>query len=303
VATDPEGAHGVISTYPERCAQMRRLDLSYRLAARWRNYQHVSSSGQIVRGFGSRLIRPYPRSEETELMDEAVHDPAELAENFRDIRRVNHLFGGTSIVLRHLPRVLDLPSVPQPITLLDLATGCGDIPLAISRWAARRGLPVTIVATDSSPAILELAREQIADQPNITLARYDARAVPLPDRQFDIVLCSLSLHHFSPDDAVRVLREMDRLARSGFIVNDLRRGRLGYAAAWIASRLTTRNRLTRNDAPLSVRRAYTPAELFDLLRRAGIAHATITTHLWFRMAAVTLRGDDHAARSDVFRSP
>ena len=154
--------------------------------------------------------------------------------------------------------------------MLDLATGCADIPLAIARWADRRGLPLTIIASDADPSILALAAQQIAGHPDITLARYDARAVPLPDKSFDIVLCSLSLHHFSPDDAVQVLREMNRLARIGFILNDLRRGRLGYAAAWLAARLTTRNRLTRNDAPLSVRRAYTPAELAELLRRAGI---------------------------------
>jgi SAM-dependent methyltransferase len=222
------------------------------------------------------------------MLDAAAHDQAELAANLRDIRRVNQLLGGTSTILCHLPRLVATISPKQPVTLLDLATGSGDIPLAVSRWASERNLALTIVASDYSDAILALAREQIAGHPGITLARYDARVVPLPDKQFDIVLCSLSLHHFSPDDAVRVLREMNRLARTGFILNDLRRGRLGYAAAWIASRLTTRNRLTRNDAPLSILRAYTPAELGDLLRRAGIEGATISTHPWFRMAAIKL---------------
>src|SRR5699024_10107521 len=107
-------------------------------------------------------------------------------------------------------------------------------------------------------------------------------------------LCSLSLHHFPPDDAVRVLAEMDRIARTGLILNDLRRDRLGYAAAWLAARLTTRNRLTRHDAPLSVLRAYTPGELAGLLRQAGTDSAVISTHAWFRMAAVT-----HERRSDA----
>jgi hypothetical protein len=79
---------------------------------------------------------------------------------------------------------------------------------------------------------------------------------------------------------------MDRLGRRGFILNDIRRGLPGFAAAWVSSRLGTRNRLTRHDAPLSVLRAYTPDELHELLDRAGIDNATITTHPWFRMAAV-----------------
>ncbi|MFL5759967.1 MAG: methyltransferase domain-containing protein [Thermomicrobiales bacterium] len=251
------------------------------------------STGHITRVVGRRLIMP-PRSAEAELLDEIAHDPAELAENLRDIRRVNHLLGGTAIVLRHLPRLLAAMPSGRAVTILDLATGSADIPVAVCRWARDRNLGVTIVASDCADAILAVAQEQIAGFPEITLAGHDARAVPLPDKHVDIVLCSLALHHFSPDDAVRVLGEMARLARVGFILNDLRRGRLGYAAAWLASRLTTRNRLTRNDAPLSILRAYTPAELADLLHRAGIEHATISRHRWFRMAAVKIGAGPHA---------
>ena len=244
-------------------------------------------------GLVAHLFPPPPRSEAAELLDGAGHDPAELAVNFRDIRRVNQLLGGTSVILDHLPRLLAAIPDQRPITLLDLATGCADIPLAIARWANQRHLPLTIVASDSATEVLLLAKEQVAGHPEISLARFDARAVPLPDNHVEIVLCSLSLHHFTPDDAVQVLREMNRLARTGFILNDLHRGRLGYGAAWLAARLTTRNRLTRHDAPLSVRRAYTTSELAGLLRRAGIDHATISRHRWFRLAAVSI-GAEHA---------
>lgn len=237
---------------------------------------------------------PLRRRDEMELLDEPGLDQDELAKNLHDIRRVNRLLGGTSTMLRHVPRLLEATSAaPRPVTILDLATGSADIPLAIARWANTRDLAVTIIASDASKAILDVAREQIRGCPVISLARIDARQVPLPDQLVDIVLCSLALHHFPPDDAVRVLQEMNRLARIGFILNDLRRGRLGYVAAWVASRLTTRNRLTRNDAPLSVLRAYTPAELNDLLRRAGVADATISTHPWFRLAAVKTGAGQH----------
>ena len=215
---------------------------------------------QSVRRSGIPWVTPLPRSEQPELLDDTTHDPAELAANFRDIRRVNAMLGGTSLVLRHLPRLISTRPPEAPITILDLATGCADIPVAIARWADRRtgrlrSWPPTSRRTSA------LAGRAVAGSPHITLAQYDARNVPLPARSFDIVTCSLSLHHFTPDDAVRVLGEMNRLARRGCILNDLRRGRLGYIAAWVAAHLTTRNRLTRNDAPLSVRRAYTPSEV------------------------------------------
>jgi SAM-dependent methyltransferase len=237
-------------------------------------------------GREQRLLAPLARREQTELMDEPGLDPAELAGNLRDIRRVNRLLGGAAIVLRHLPTIIDAAPRSHALSLLDLATGSADIPVAISRWAKRRGHALTIVASDLSDQMLAEARLQTAGHAKVTLARYDARAVPLPDGAFDIVVCSLSLHHFQPEDAVCVLGEMRRLARVGFIVNDVRRSRAGYGAAWAAGRATTRNRLTRHDAPLSILRAYTPDELHALLHWAGIDNATITTHRWFRMAAV-----------------
>lgn len=250
----------------------------------------MARTGQVMHRFPPRLLPPLTRCDQTELLDESDHEPDELAANFRDIRRVNRLLGGTSVILRHLPRLLDRIPHNTPATMLDLATGAADIPVAISDWATRHNRPLTIVASDNAGDILQLAREQVVGHPDITVASYDARAVPLPDNTFDIVLCSLSLHHFAPDEAVRVLQEMHRIARIGFIVNDLCRSRPGYAAAWIAAHLTTRNRLTRNDAPLSVRRAYTPDELRELLHHAGVDNASITTHSWFRMAAVVHAG-------------
>lgn len=235
------------------------------------------------------MLRPLPRRDEPELLDAPGHDPAELAANFRDIRRVNRLLGGVATTMRHLPALIDRVPADRPVTILDLATGSGDLPLAVVRWARRHGRPVRVIASDVDPAILDLAREHAGGHPEITFARHDARDLPLPDGAVDIAHCALSLHHFDPGDATRVLREMRRVARHGIVLNDLRRGRLGYAAAWAAARVTTRNRLTRNDAPLSVLRAYTPEELAELCRRAGIADARITTHAWFRMAAVATR--------------
>jgi ubiquinone/menaquinone biosynthesis C-methylase UbiE len=243
----------------------------------------------FLSSFPGSLRAPLARSDRMELMDAPVDDPAELAENFRDIERVNRLLGGTSIILRHLPALIP-PAPAGPITILDLATGSADIPLAVVRWAKRRHLDVQVIASDYAPDILDVARARCAGESGIALTEYDARALPLPNQSVDIVLCSLALHHFDPADAVRVLREMHRLGRRGFIVNDLRRERLAFAAAWVAAHLTTRNRLTRHDAPLSVRRAYTPAELAGLLDQAGVDGASITTHPWFRMAAVA-RGE------------
>lgn len=237
-----------------------------------------------------RLLAPLPRSAASELLDGPAPDPRELSANLRDIRRVNRFFGGTSTILRHLPELVTGIPADRTVTILDLATGSADIPVALSAWATANGRSLAITASDASPEILDQAAIQIRGIDGIELAQHDARAVGEPDASYDIVLCSLALHHFPPDDAVLVLREMRRLGRVGFIVNDLCRSRLGYVVAWLAAHVTTGNRLTRHDAPLSVLRAYTRDELDGLLAQAGISGATTRAHAWFRMAAIARTG-------------
>src|SRR5215217_4775076 len=242
-----------------------------------------------TRSMGQRDLwprAPLRRTIAVELLDARSWDVDELRDNLRDIRRVNRLGGGTSAVLKELPGLLPAAPPNRRIEVLDLATGSADIPQAVARWAQDRGLAIRVVASDASDEILTVAEERTRGAPDIVLANYDARAVPLPDQSVDVVLCSLALHHFDSPEAVAVLREMNRLARFGFVVNDLMRCRAGYAVAIGTSRLLTRNRLTRHDAPLSVLRAYTPAELRGLFRQAGMQDVNVRRRPLFRMVAV-----------------
>lgn len=242
-----------------------------------------------------RMMSIPHRIEGDELLDEAGHDPAELAASLRDVRRINQLFGGLRTVRLQLPRLLAKTSPERPVTILDLATGSADIPINVVRWARQEGREVEITASDYSADILAIAARRIAGYPNIRVLPCDARDVPFADASFDIVLCSLALHHFRPPDAVRVLGEMNRVSRVGFIVNDLARSRPGYIGALLVGRLATRNRITRHDAPLSALRAYTPGELRRFLEMAGVQNAEVRGRPWFRMSATAMH--------DPFRQP
>lgn len=236
------------------------------------------------------LLPPPPHRDTPELLDMPGTVPtATLAHNLRDIRRVNRFAGGTSVVLRHLPELLVYVSRETPISVLDIATGSADIPLALVPWGKKRGYDFRITATDVSEDVLAVAREVTANTPQITVEACDARALPYDDGAFAFALCSLALHHFPREEAIQVLREMGRVARHGVIVNDLVRTWPGYAGAWLLGNVTTRNRLTRNDAPLSILRAWTPDELCAMAKEAGLHDATVTAHAFWRMALV-MRG-------------
>ena len=111
----------------------------------------------------------------------------------------------------------------------------------------------------------------------------DARALPFADCSFDVALCSLSLHHMRPGDAVRMLAELRRVARLGLVVNDLVRCWHGLVGAWLFGNVLSRNPLTRHDAPLSFRRAYTVTEMQALAREAGLDEVRFRGFFGFRV--------------------
>ena len=231
-----------------------------------------------------------PRASGAELMDEPGVDRGELSTSLRDLRGVNRWLGGTRVVLHHLAELV-ARHPGESFTVLDVATGSADIPLSVACWARERGLRAEVTATDMHDGTLALAREHTAGDPDVRVERADALALPYPDGAFDFALCSTALHHFEGEDAVRVLRELHRVARRGVVVNDLRRSRPALLGArLLAATVWRRHPVTRHDGPLSVRRAFTPAELLDLARRAGMEGARVHTHLPFRLALVAERG-------------
>ena len=227
---------------------------------------------------------PIARTQQSELLDHpTTHTSSDvLAGNLRDIRRANRWFGGTRIVLDALAPLLREHDGPEPLSILDLATGSADIPLAISKWAEQEQPAIQIIATDLHPDILAVAGSA-AWAGGIIVEAADARSLSYRDDAFDVVTLSLALHHFEPADAVLVLREMARVGRKALIVSDLERSRLGYAGAWLFSHLLTTNPMTRNDAPLSVRRAYTRQEALALAHAAGWHGANVKAVVPFRL--------------------
>lgn len=207
-------------------------------------------------------------------MDRPGQDPVLLREDLRVLEQINRRLGGHRIPLRYLPEF-------RPRTVLDLATGGGDVPRAIARQ-----FDVTITAVDGNPDILQIARDRSTGFNNIRFEQHDLLALPYPPGSFDVVLCALTLHHFVEADAVAILRRVHDIARVGFIVNDLRRNRVAIALAKFMARTVITNPIARFDAPASCERAFTIAELRAMATRAGMKHFTVRRHPVFRMALV-----------------
>jgi 2-polyprenyl-3-methyl-5-hydroxy-6-metoxy-1,4-benzoquinol methylase len=211
-----------------------------------------------------------------ELMDTGLYHPAEITSNLADLRLFNLRFGGVRVMRRAIARLLPRDGAARDVTLLDVGTGSADIPAALLRWLDRSGIPARAHALDFKEDILEEARRYIgANAPALSLMQGEAERLPCRDRSVDFVVSSTFMHHLEQEQARLALAEMRRVARRGVIVVDLRRGAIAFWLVWLLTRITSRNRITRHDGPLSVRRAYVPGELRALAEAAGMRGASV----------------------------
>lgn len=252
-------------------------------------------AGAVLKELAGTLLSAFPplaRLESAvELLDRAGNTAEELRGALRDLERLNRWFGGVRPVLFHLDRMTGAHAGAS-LTVLDIGTGGADIPRAICRWARRRGLPVRIEAVDRNDHALAAAAEWSAEYPEIHLRQGEASSLPYPDRGFDYVIASLFLHHLSEAQGIRQLQEMHRMARRGLIVSDLWRGRPAHLLTTMATRILSRNRLTRHDGPLSILRGFRGHELLRMAALADLPGPAITRHPWFRVALVASRGQN-----------
>jgi len=227
------------------------------------------------------------RTRSREMMDDPAADRGELDRSLRFIRGVNRRLGGTAATIGHLRRwSADWPA-GEVVRVIDLGTGAADIPLAIVKWARGAGLRVHVTALDAHPTTLDLAREQVGDDPDIELLCADA--LTLMDRfepaAFDYAHAGMFLHHLADIEVMTMLRIMDRLTTRGLIWNDLVRGPVEA----VAVRLLTlgRSAMVRHDGTVSVAAGFTRREVLDIAGRVGLTNVEYRRHLFGRFTLVS----------------
>ncbi len=226
-----------------------------------------------------------------------AHDRLVLERSLDHVAQINRFLGGWRSLLLYFPRFLP----PEgPARVLDVGTGSGEAAVVAAEWARRSRRELRLTATDTNPAILEIARLRTAGYPEIRVEAADALALPYPDGAFHVTMLTLTLHHFEGDAAVRVLRELARVSRGGIIVSDLERSWANYLGAKLLSwTLWARNRLTRHDGPLSVLRSYTRDELRALAAEAGLRDACVHRHPFQRLVLTAAGSAGPGARRPV----
>jgi ubiquinone/menaquinone biosynthesis C-methylase UbiE len=220
-------------------------------------------------------------------MDQPGLAAEQVREAHRVLRRVNQqFFGATWVLNRELRAWIDQQRPPGRVTVLDVGAGSGDLLLEARKTLERTGRVAALIALDRDSIPLAVARAG-----GVGAVRADALRLPLPDCSCDLVCAIKFAHHFTGDRLDRLLAELARVARSRVLVLDIRRSWLAYAGFVAWSRVFTRNELVRYDGPLSVLRAFLPAELLASARSVAGFSWSVRRYAGFQLALVGTRAN------------
>ncbi len=209
-----------------------------------------------------------------ELLDAEGWTQPEVGTALADLDRINRWFGGVGTMVSMLERVARKVGTRE-LSMLDVGGAGGDLARDAAERLRHRGVGVNIAVADRAASHLDASLPGVAA---------DATALPFRDDSFDVVGCSLLAHHLSPQQVQRFAEEALRVCRVAVLINDLRRSPVHLALVYAGFPLF-RSPLTRNDGPASVRAAYTPEEIRELLRELP-ASIEISNHYLYRMAVM-----------------
>lgn len=246
------------------------------------------------------------RVPQVEVMDDPALEEARHAAALAGLARINRVSRSVQMMMPGIREAaaLQREGANPNLRILDLACGAGDVAVGIWRQARREGINAEIEGCDFSDVAVRHAAARArtamggedhrrdadaAGNATLRFVRRDVLREELP-AGFDVVMCSLFVHHLSPADAVVVLRKMALAAQRMVLINDLSRSRSGLALVYLATRVLSRSEVVHVDGPRSVRQAYTLDEARAMGHAAGMETCTVQARFPCRWLMTWRRG-------------
>lgn len=200
------------------------------------------------------------RNRDPELMDDSGVDRQILKEILCDLDRTNHILSGNRITLTAVEQLIqEYPQ--QSYTILDMGCGSGNMLREIVKVGRRLGITIKAIGIDLSEKGLSIARSLSSKFPEIHFLKQDILTLSPEDLECDILLCTLTMHHFYNEHIPAFLKQFTNLARIGVVINDLQRSPLAYHLFKGFSAIFIRTKIAKHDGLISIQSGFTKFEL------------------------------------------
>jgi len=200
------------------------------------------------------------RSTEIEIMDTYTGTTKELYTILQDINRVNRLLGGYSVTLNAVFKLLTLEN-KESYTILDMGCAEGTMLRKLAKEARKRNISLKLIGVDLNKQGIELARYYSVDYPEITYLEADILTADFSTYNIDVVMTTLTMHHFTNKGVVQFVNKFNSLAYLGVVINDLDRNPVAFYLFKAFSFFFIRTVIAKKDGLLSIRRAFKKKDL------------------------------------------
>ncbi|WP_299799842.1 methyltransferase domain-containing protein [uncultured Maribacter sp.] len=212
------------------------------------------------------------RSSEVEIMDTFSGTTNELETILQDINRVNKLLGGYGITLDAVFELLEKEN-KESYTILDMGCAEGTMLRKLALAARKKNVKLKLIGVDFNEQGLQLAKQYSSDYPEISYMNTDILSPNFSKWDVDVVMTTLTLHHFTDEGVVEFVNRFVEIAKLGVVINDLERSPVAYYLFKAFSLFFIRTEIAKKDGLLSIRRAFKKEELLHFASQvSNVSH-------------------------------
>lgn len=226
------------------------------------------------------------RSQEPELMDDFEVDGFIIEQTLRELEIINKWLGGNYVTINAIDKLIGKDR-DKTWRIIDLGCGGGEMLKLIALWARKRSIRVELIGIDANQHVVNYAEKNTSEFPEISFITGNVLSEDVMQMAADIITATLFTHHFSDKDLIWLFQRAKKCASVGLVINDLHRHWFAYRSINMLTALFSKSPLVKNDAGLSVLRAFKKRELTDILQAAGINKYSIKWQWAFRWQVIT----------------
>lgn len=222
------------------------------------------------------------RTDEPEIMDNFALEGEALRDALDKIAKINQLLGGNKLTLQGVQSLLLQKSLDKEYVIVDIGCGNGDMLRTLAAYASKNNLNFKLIGIDANQFTINHAKSLSKNYPNISYQCEDIFDTKFKSLQYDIVVCTLTLHHFKDDEIINLMTVFNANAAIGMVINDLHRSALSYRLFQGLCFVFQLNKMSKEDGLVSILRGFKKVELENFSKKLGLKKYSIQWKWAFR---------------------
>ena len=222
------------------------------------------------------------RTDRPEMMDDFEMEGEVLRDALDKIAKINKLLGGNKLTLQGVQYLLKSFSKTDEIVIVDVGCGNGDMLRNLAEFALENKLNFRLIGIDANNFTVTHATKLSTSYSNISYNCQDIFSESFKEFKYDIVLCTLTLHHFKDQEIKNLLQTFYSNASIGIVINDLQRSALAYRLFQGLCIVFNLNEMSREDGLTSILRGFKRNELESFSKKLKFSNYKIHWKWAFR---------------------